>query len=138
MSKHEREFGIVVFGTDFRAVTQAALRLVCSSLFLAQGHASIAAELPVLSIPRFGKLERVWVLRLLLVRQNAHAAVDEQILADLRQQVPLQHFTTFPRVIKTLSIDLLPHFRWADVRDIMKECRTGLQESFEGWIRHYR
>jgi hypothetical protein len=59
-SKHDREIGIVVFG-----------RVVCSCLFLSQGPSSITRVAVFTSIPRFGKLERLWVMTLLLARQNS-------------------------------------------------------------------
>ena len=102
-SKHDREIGIVVFSIDLRAVAQSA-RIVCSCLFLSQGPSSIARVPAFTSIPRFGKLERLWIMRLLLARQNSFVALDENFLEDLRRQVPMEHFTRYPRVVKTLSL----------------------------------
>ena len=136
-SKHDREIGIVVFGTDLRAVAQSA-RVVRSCLFLSQGPSSIARVPAFTSIPRFGKLERLWVMRLLLARQNSFMALDKNLLEDLRRQVPMEQFTRYPRVVKTLSLDLLPHFRWIDVYDIMLSCRDAIDDVFDGWIRRYR
>lgn len=136
-SKHDREHGVVVFGTDLRAVAQSA-RVVRSCLFLSQGPGSIARMPAFTSIPRFPKLERLWVMRLLLARQNSYAALDEKLLKDLRAQVEMEQFTSYPRVVKTLSLDLLPLFRWVDVRHIILECRDAIEDVFLGWIRRYR
>jgi hypothetical protein len=103
-----------------------------------QGASSIARDPAFASIPRFGKLERLWAMRLLLARKNSFAALDENLLEDLRGQVPMEQFTRYPRVVKTLSLDLLPHFRWVDVRDIMLSCRDAIDDVFDGWIRRYR
>src|SRR5277367_1131920 len=61
--------------------------------------------------------------------------IDAKFLQDLGGRVPMEQFTRYPRVVKTLSLDLLPHFRWVDVRDIMLSCRDA---NDAGWIRHDR
>src|SRR5271170_4020350 len=61
--------------------------------------------------------------------------IDAKFLQDLHGRVPMEQFTRYPRVVKTLSLDLLPHFRWVDVRDIMLSCRDA---NDAGWIRHDR
>ena len=136
-SKHEREHKGIVFGTDFRAVTQYA-RLMRSCLFLVEGSSSIASKTPINSVPRFPKLEKMWVMRLLLARQNSASAVDKVKLASLRRQIPLIPFTSFPRSIKTLSLDILPSVRWVDVNFIVKDCRDALEDVFKRWIARYR